>query len=386
MALTELTAGDRFWINPAGGPFETTTNWNPQAVPTAADNAIFDLDSAYTVTFAGDADTLGVSVLTDDVTWDLGSHTYTLGDVTVLGEAADDAGHLTVVNGTVEGRTVSMGRTLGGEGSLTVSTGATWNHPLSTMVVGRNGAGALTVEDGGTVNSTSGEIARDNGATGQATVTGATSTWTIDNYLYVGQGGDGELTVSAGGSVSADSVTAGEDATGLAAIEVTGANSSLDVAQRLAVGGDGTGTLSVLAGGSVTADIADAGFATGGSGSITVNGADSTLAVDNLLQIGRDGQGQLTVSNGGTVTSAFKARLGVLEGSSGNATISGSGSTLVVADFFSVGSNGGGNLTISGGAHVTTPVSEIGKNAPATRTAPLTGARSTWHQTARVAL
>src|SRR5262249_54119931 len=45
------------WINPAGGNWQTASNWSGNAVPTASDPALFDLNSAggYTVTASADA-------------------------------------------------------------------------------------------------------------------------------------------------------------------------------------------------------------------------------------------------------------------------------------------------------------------------------------------
>jgi T5SS/PEP-CTERM-associated repeat protein len=58
-------AADRYWIDPLGGPFNTTTNWSTfsggpdgASVPVAGDTAIFDIDtggSFYPVTFSANA-------------------------------------------------------------------------------------------------------------------------------------------------------------------------------------------------------------------------------------------------------------------------------------------------------------------------------------------
>ena len=346
--------GDRHWIDPAGGLYQTPENWLPAEFPTAADDAIFDLDSSYTVTFADDAETAHAKVLSDDVTWNLQSHVYSLGHPTTIGDGAGDVGHLSVVDGWVQGITTWIARLAGSEGSLTVSTDGVWSHPLSDMVVGLLGDGALTVEDGGTVVSMQVDIGREPGATGQATVTGSTSNWLVLGDLNVGNVGSGDLDVVAGGSASADNLTAGEQAAAVATIDVSGTDSSLTVTNQLALGGEGTATLQVIAGGEVTADTLDMGFTLNGSGTVVVSGTDSSLSVDGVADIGRHGQGQMTISGGGAVSTggSFIARD---NDSSGDVVVSGTDSIWNAIGQVYVGGDqavagGGGNLTVSDNA------------------------------------
>src|SRR5436305_3794094 len=57
-------AADVSWNNPSGGSFQAPANWSTHSVPTAGDNAIFDLASAnpYAVSFSGDAQSSMLSV------------------------------------------------------------------------------------------------------------------------------------------------------------------------------------------------------------------------------------------------------------------------------------------------------------------------------------
>ena len=317
---------DLAWVDPAGGSFQSSDNWFPFQVPTDTDNAIFDLDDAYTVTFAGDAETAAVGVYTDDVTWDLNGHTYAHDDATTLGDESGDSGHLTVVDGTVTGHgDVTIAATAGSEGSLTVSTGGVWSHPHRTMYASFRGDGMLTIENGGSVHSGRGSTSIHTGSTGLAIVTGPGSTWTIADDLHVGGSGMGELHVTDGGTVSAfylQTIING-------AIDVTGADSLLAVTSRIDLGGNGPVTLEVTEGGSVTADNIVLKH-----GEITVSGSDSSMSIGDELDTRG---GDLTVSDGGVVTSQFRADLG-----SGNTTITGTGSMFEVANLLEVR----GNLTI----------------------------------------
>lgn len=89
--------------------------------------------------------------------------------------------------------------------ALVTGAGSTWTSGTS-ITVGVNGAGELTIEDGGLATSPIGSIGWSANATGQVVLRDAGSRWTVTDDLYVGgnaggQGGFASLTVHDGATV-----------------------------------------------------------------------------------------------------------------------------------------------------------------------------------------
>src|SRR5258706_8770708 len=84
-ALVSSTRADVLtWTNPTGGPFTTPTNWTPQEIPTPSDTASFDLSAQiYTVSFPTDITTAQLEIAHDAITFDLLTHTYNAGALTI---------------------------------------------------------------------------------------------------------------------------------------------------------------------------------------------------------------------------------------------------------------------------------------------------------------
>jgi T5SS/PEP-CTERM-associated repeat protein len=79
--------------------------------------------------------------------------------------------------------------------------GSTWTNS-GLLSVGTNGAGTLTITNGGVVSDTDGFIGFAPGSQGAVTVAGAGSTWTNSGALFLGRFGAGALTVANGGTVN----------------------------------------------------------------------------------------------------------------------------------------------------------------------------------------
>jgi outer membrane autotransporter protein len=115
-----------------------------------------------------------------------------------------DGGQLTVPNG-FSGEGFFIGYGAGTTGIVTV-TGS--GSVLNTVVtwIGYEGAGSLTIADGGTVVTTNAAVITAYDAESSVMVTGAGSTWTVSgsasNTLSVGDGGHGYLTIQNGGTVT----------------------------------------------------------------------------------------------------------------------------------------------------------------------------------------
>lgn len=97
------TATEIRWDNPAGGDFNTASNWSPEGVPGADDVMIFDLDATYTVTWSEASSVFGYHVNAGDVTWSLGNCTHTLNqDSTNNVGLSTSPASLTIADGVVD--------------------------------------------------------------------------------------------------------------------------------------------------------------------------------------------------------------------------------------------------------------------------------------------
>ncbi|MEJ0011046.1 MAG: autotransporter domain-containing protein [Bauldia sp.] len=148
----------------------------------------------------------------------------------------------------------------------------------------------------------------------------------------------------------------------------------------LTVGGSGNGTLNIGAGGlagAVTNTAAELGHDAGSNGVITVTGASSTWTTSGVVTVGHEGTGSLSVT-GGSIVNANGVYVGLNEGSSGTVTIGGTNTIFTSGSFATVGYSGTGTLTVSDGAHANTDGAVIGLNADSNGTATITGTGSVW--------
>jgi T5SS/PEP-CTERM-associated repeat protein len=143
----------------------------------------------------------------------IGSITGSQGAVTVTGAGSawtnggllsvgnDGTGALAVGNGgVVTSGLLTVGQS--GTGTVTIGNGGVVSSGLLT--VGEFGTGTLTIENGGNlITSIPGaDIGNSVGSQGMVTVTGAGSAWTNSGLLSVGTNGAGTLTIANGGVVS----------------------------------------------------------------------------------------------------------------------------------------------------------------------------------------
>ncbi len=91
----------------------------------------------------------------------------------------------------------------------------------------------------------------------------------------------------------------------------------------------------------------------GVTGTATVTGAGSTWSNSGPLIIGERGTGILNIENGGTVSNIHRGSLGYDPGSTGTATVTGTGSTWTNSGGLSVGESGTGTLNIQNGGALT---------------------------------
>jgi hypothetical protein len=79
--------GGGAWANNAGGSWHTAGNWSLGSVPSANDDAIFNLANNYTVSFSSDAQAHGLNVSAGQVTFSLAGHHLDVTDTTHIGTA-----------------------------------------------------------------------------------------------------------------------------------------------------------------------------------------------------------------------------------------------------------------------------------------------------------
>lgn len=147
-------------------------------------------------------------------------------------------GALNITGGGVvnAGDTSYIGYATGSQGTASVSgddghgRASTWSNS-GDLVVGQDGDGTLSIGSGGKVTNANGYVGAEFVATGHhsdVTVSGTGSTWTNTGQLNIGDNGAGTLTIQDGGVVNAQqSATLGLNSAGLDAAHATGVGTVL---------------------------------------------------------------------------------------------------------------------------------------------------------------
>ena len=293
-----------------------------------------------------------------------------------------------------------------GRGVVNVSgSGSTWSS--GQFDVGYFGSGTLSISNGGSASGYYGNIGCLSGSTGLVTVDGTGSTWTSSDEMYVGYQGNGKLSITNGGSVSALETYVGAMAgstgtidfgasggtlttqrllaspsqlTGNGTINTCGLVSDIDLTfdsvhglkQTLAfqqsgqivtvnldtttnqgylgAGWRGAGSLTIQNGIKVQDNSGYVGYGSGSTGVATVTGTGSTWT-NSYLYVGYIGGGTLSITNGGSVSNSLECVIGEYSGSTGMVVVDGASSTWTNADIY-VGSGGRGTLSITNGGSV----------------------------------
>ena len=269
-------------------------------------------------------------------------------------------GRLTVSAGgsVVSEADVNIGTSSTSDGMATVTGSGSTLSSTTTTRIGFSGVGQLHVTAGGQVTTTGqGIVGLHQNSQGTVNVEGDTSKWSIGDVLVVGGNGIAVINVSDGGEVTVGGEAQIGIGSGSGNISVAGAGSNLTTSNILFVGASGTGGLSITGGGMVTSEAAGiVGSFSGADGTVTVDGNNSLWKITTLLAVGNEETGELTVSDGGQVMNFGLAQLGVEIGSSGTATVDGSGSNWTSFDTLSVGggdtAGGSGQLTVQNGGRL----------------------------------
>ena len=379
-------------------------------------------------------------------------HLDSVGNATVTGTGStwNNLGHLHVGNagqgtlliengGTVLSSHAFVGGEVGATGDVTVTgQGSNWTSSGS-ILIGDDGDGTMMVTNGATVSNTEARIGTSPGSTGTVTVTGSGSVWSNSSALRVGYAADGVLNIENGGIVNSLTTTltvnsdgrpssgrinfnngvlntgtmtaSGDELHGTGVINTEGLRSDVDLVfdqtsglhgrgilnslpgqnitinvdmatnpgtQQLGVGHGGDGTLLITDGNVVNSTWSYLGYHNGSSGDATVSGTGSQWITNNKFFIGFSGEGTLTIENGGSVSDR-DGRLAEEPGSTGVATVSGPGSTWINSERLQVGFWGNAELVIENGGTVSNHHGMIGYTPDSISSASVSGSGSAWH-------
>ncbi len=208
-------------------------------------------------------------------------------------------GALTIENGGVVSNTDGhIARLAGSSGAIVVDgAGSTWTSSGMLRIV-TSGAGTLTIQNGGTVNNTNNvAIGYNTGVNSSVIVDGAGSTWTSSSYIIVGKNGNGSLTIQNGGVLNSVGGTIANTGS-VSSVTVDGLGSIWNVGGELDVGNYGNGALNIQNGGEVNSTTGILGNLLAVSiGTVVIDGDGSNWTATGNISLGKNGTGTITLSN-----------------------------------------------------------------------------------------
>lgn len=223
--------------------------------------------------------------------------------------------------------------------------------------------------------------------TATGNVTPATpATWNSSTIGFIGDTGYGEITVASGSDLSSLFGGIGLNSNSTGVVTVTGNGSTWTSEQGHKVGIYGKGTLNIAGGGVVVSNIypsligsnvGSTGIATvDGSGSMWTNNAPFTIGGTGFT-VGYYGSGTLNITGGGTVSNTTFGVIGDYAGSTGVVTVGGISSTWTNRTL-GVGRVGNATLNIIGGGAVSNAESAYIASPGSTSAVTVIGNGSTW--------
>jgi len=333
------------WINPSGGSFANTANWNPVGLPGSSDRPDFKTNGTYTVTFPAGTTTTGDTIFdyggSQYVTLDISSgNTWAMGQMWITSYGTNS---VTQISGNLSPSTVTyVGISGTGSGVMIISNGVAQH---GNVYVGYDyGSGTWNIAGG--TNSLTGSLTLGNasGTTGTVVMTDGSLTATNANS-QVGSSGTGTMTLS-GGVAQFKQIQAGVTTGSKGTLNIAGGTYSLTGGLYL---GPGNGT-AVMTGGSLTATNAESDVGYYGTGTMTLsNGVAQFYQITVGNQIGSHGTlniagGTNSVMGGGS----FGLLLAATSTDVGTVVMTGGSLTATNAESV-VGYYGTGTMTLSGG-------------------------------------
>ncbi|NQU09717.1 M6 family metalloprotease domain-containing protein, partial [bacterium] len=377
VALTVLTTTN-LWVNPAGGKWETATNWSLGLAPSVVQTLM--ITNANTKSVTVDAATLGAPgtmTISNLSLWALAGETNTLaladfGTNTPLRVAhsctVSNGGSLLITNAALE----VIGSTEAGsrfrfDGRVQIRADGVLNSPNISVVVGDVTPGDLEI-NGGALLTHDLRVGESGLAQGAVRLNGGTLTASTARNSILGYSGLGSMTVSNGTFLVGSGLYLGYNAGARGVLTVAGGTTLLNSTVVLANSGPSS------------------------TGEVWVTGGQ--LVIGSWLTIADGGYGQMTVSNGAALLSTVfvgAANLwpgeltlvggrvsissALIVGHSGSATgrVVVAGGELAASNaYVNVGSHATGFLTISNGT-VTVGDCYVGRSWPSRGTLAMHG-------------
>jgi T5SS/PEP-CTERM-associated repeat protein len=299
-------------------------------------------------------------------------------------------GSLSIENGgvlTVSNAQSVIGSFAGSDGTVTVTgSDSRWTSTYS-INVGYEGSGILDIQDGAEVSSGSyGLVGTHIGSDGEINIDGAGSTLSIYYSLFVGgrtssAAGDGSVSVTSGGELTVAETLWLWD-TGILTLDGGSVTTeSFDSSRGTFNHHDGTLTVS---GGSFSDGESDLGVSGDDSGDLPHLVLDDIGSFGSsyssiIVGDGADDKGSLTISGGTVLNHSSSGYVGYSSGSTGTVLVTDSGSQWNCGAFALIGSRGTGALTIQDGGVVSISTSaSVGTFVDSSGEVTVTGTGSEW--------
>lgn len=144
---------------------------------------------------------------------------------------------------------ISLGYEVGAHGTLNINNASYFSQ--NHLYLGGRGEGMLTIANGGLLRTVNGFIGYETSGIGAALIDGTGSRWEAAGYVSVGNEGAGKLTVRDGGTVITDlGIFVADHLGSQGEVQVTGSGSQLRTIGSVEIGSRGQGALT-LSGGSM---------------------------------------------------------------------------------------------------------------------------------------
>src|SRR5215813_12370116 len=144
------------WVPTTGGLFDSPGNWTPVGGPPGAgDITIFNSTTTQTVIFQSNVTLANHQIQNGNVTFQLNQTTNTMSAANglIVGNVAGQTGRVTILNGKLSGD-ASIGDVDASTGFLTIGADAIFDGGSNTIVIGNNGIGTMTINNGGRYTGT----------------------------------------------------------------------------------------------------------------------------------------------------------------------------------------------------------------------------------------
>ena len=286
--------------------------------------------------------TIGSNANSAGSVWVTGGSAQLVATNTVAVIGGSGAGQLTLSNGSVLARDMTLGYNAGSTGNLAVA-GGTLVTTNGTITLGFIGAGQMLVSQGTVLGQ---DIEVGGFGAGTLTVAGGTNALAGQLLIANATGSTGTVWVTGGRLIATNAPTQlGNGGVG----RMTVSNGTF-LALVVNVGGSpgSPGTLTVAGGTNVIANTFAVGNAVGSTGTVWLTGG-LLLATNFQTTVGNASAGQMTVSNGTLVSTSVSVGFGV--GSQGTLTMA--GGTNSIYNILTIGAapcSATGTVLIAGGA------------------------------------